>query len=83
MPQFLTQPRSARVAVLKLTALIRIADALDRGHSGQINDFKITVRDENLIIHCNTLQDLSLEKRALAEKANIFEDVFGYKVILG
>ena len=83
MPQFLTQPRSARVAVLKLTDLIRIADALDRGHSGQINDFKITVRDENLIIHCNTLQDLSLEKRALAEKANIFEDVFGYKVILG
>ena len=83
LPQFSSQPRKNRIAVLKLTAILRIADAFDRGHTQQITDFTIDLHDETLVIRCNKTQDLSLEKKALAEKSNIFEDVFGYRVILG
>ena len=83
LPQFQHQSRETRITILKLTAILRVADAFDRGHFQQISDFTIDLHPETLIIRCNKNQDLTLERHALQEKSNIFEAVFGYKVILG
>jgi exopolyphosphatase / guanosine-5'-triphosphate,3'-diphosphate pyrophosphatase len=86
MPQddegFQSLPRSDRMTILKLTALLRIADALDRGHIQKFSDFEIKIQQNNLLIRTKHAKNTVLEKIALSEKAGMFESIFGYKVIL-
>ena len=75
-------PRSDRMTILKLTAILRIADAMDRGHIQKFNDFTIKVQQNTLIMNTKTSKNTVLERIALSEKAGMFESIFGYKVIL-
>lgn len=75
-------PRSDRMTILKLTAILRIADAMDRGHIQKYSDFSIEVVQNNLEINAKNAKNIVLEKIALSEKAEMFESIFGYKVIL-
>ncbi len=75
-------PRNVRMTILKLTAVLRIADALDRGHIQKFNDFVIKLHQNSLLINTKNTKNTVLEKIALSEKAGMFESVFGYKVIL-
>lgn len=68
--------------ILKLTAILRIADALDRSHGQSIRDFYVKLKNDSLIISAKGIKNLALERIALAEKGELFESVFGYKVIL-
>lgn len=80
---FSVYQRSTRMTILKLTAILRIADALDRGHIQKFNDFTIKIQQNSILIHTKNSKNAVLEKIALAEKSGMFESVFGYKVILG
>jgi exopolyphosphatase/guanosine-5'-triphosphate,3'-diphosphate pyrophosphatase len=98
--EYIALHREERNLVLKMAAILRVADALDRGHSRRITGFAIEKREETLIIHSggkgkksqspentagtfmSTGRDYSLEQMGLKEKAGLFQDVFGYKVIL-
>jgi exopolyphosphatase/guanosine-5'-triphosphate,3'-diphosphate pyrophosphatase len=76
-----------RILVLKFASILRVADALDRGHSQQIKNIVIEHRSESVIFltgdtHIGNTIEGSLERIALEEKADMFEDVFGYKVVL-
>ena len=86
MPQdeenFLMMPRSDRMLILKLTAILRIADAMDRGHIQEFSDFDAKLEQGTLIISTKNSRNTVLERIALAEKAGMFESVFGYRVIL-
>ena len=79
---FLMLPRSDRMTILKLTAILRIADALDRGHVQKFSDFTIKIQQNSLVISTANSRNTVLEKIALNEKSGMFESVFGYKVIL-
>lgn len=80
--QFQILARSDRMQILKLTAILRIADALDRSHGQSIRDFDVKLKNDSLIISAKGIKNLALERIALAEKGELFESVFGYKVIL-
>ena len=75
-------PRSSRMAILKLTAIIRIADAIDRSHTQKFDQLKIAKQKDSLLIYTGNRHNTVLERQALDEKGGIFESVFGYKVIL-
>ena len=79
---FTMLPRSDRMTILKLTAILRIADAMDRGHIQQFSDFKIEIRQNTMYIKTINTKNTVLEKIAMSEKSGMFESVFGYKVIL-
>jgi len=74
--------RQDRIVVQKLSALLRVADALDRAHTRQIRISKLVVDDDRLVIHTSYPGDLSLEELSLAEKGDLFEDVFGLRPVL-
>ncbi len=74
--------RSDRMLVLKLTAILRVADALDRGHQQKVDDFNISFSAESMTLRVNGYNNVLLEKIALSEKADLFQNVFGYKVVL-
>jgi exopolyphosphatase/guanosine-5'-triphosphate,3'-diphosphate pyrophosphatase len=80
---FIALPREDRIAVLKLAAILRVADALDRGHDQRVHDMVFERREERFVIRAPGGVDLSLERLCLAEKGDMFEDVFGLEPILG
>ena len=78
---FASLSRADRATVSKLAALLRIADALDRD-SQRISLARVELRPEELLLVPDRDQDLALERLALRQKADLFEEVYGRKVVL-
>jgi len=74
--------REERLVVNKLAAILRAADALDRSHTQAIRNVRISVSEEEVVLQTGHEGDFSAEKRALAAKGKMFEQVYGRKVIL-
>lgn len=77
---FVMLPRVDRMTILKLTSILRVADALDRGHLQGMTNLEMSLQKDTLLLQTSQ-QGTALEKMALAEKADMFETVFGYKLI--
>jgi exopolyphosphatase/guanosine-5'-triphosphate,3'-diphosphate pyrophosphatase len=74
--------RGDRIAVAKMAAILRVADALERSHHQHIQNIRCTVEPEQVIIEVPQISDLTLEQMALREKGNLFEEVYGRDVVL-
>jgi len=81
-PDYITLPRERRMIVNKLAALLRIADALDVSRTQQVGDFQSRIDNNGLIISVKGGGDLTLEHRSLAEKGDMFQDIYGLRVRL-
>ena len=68
--------RKEYLVIAKLTAMVRVANALDRSHKQKFKNASIALRDGELIISVNSQDDLTLEKGTLEEKSEFFEEVF-------
>ncbi len=68
-----------RVVVSKLSALLRLADAMDNEHASKVESFAVEYKKPKLTVRLRGDGDLLLEKWALAKKAPMFEDVFSVK----
>ncbi len=79
---YISLSRKERVLVMKLAALLRVADALDRAHSQRISKFTIEQRETEVVLNCEYQGDISLERMALDYKGNLFEEVYGLKVVI-
>ncbi len=80
--EFRLLPRSRRMMVLKLSAILRVADALDRTHKQTLYNFTISFANDCITFRTQSHSNLSLEKLAVSEKGDLFENVFGYKIVL-
>lgn len=80
--EYMTLPRETRIVISKLAAILRVADALDRGHAQQIVDFTCESRDEHFVIRVHGVSDLTLERRAIDIKGDLFEDFYGMRIQL-
>jgi exopolyphosphatase/guanosine-5'-triphosphate,3'-diphosphate pyrophosphatase len=80
--EYITLQREERILVLKMASILRVADALDRGHTQQIKKITVERRSETVVLHVDKAYDLSLELMGIEEKGGMFQDVFGYKVVL-
>jgi exopolyphosphatase/guanosine-5'-triphosphate,3'-diphosphate pyrophosphatase len=79
---YIALQREERILVLKMASILRVADALDRGHSQHVRNMTVEKKSEAVIFHSRENFDLSLERIGLEEKSDLFQDVFGYRVIL-
>ncbi|MFP4330190.1 MAG: HD domain-containing protein [Alkalispirochaetaceae bacterium] len=79
---YMTLRREHRVMVLKLAAILRIADALDRGHAQRVQGVTLERQEDDLLLKCEYGGDLSVETYAVQLKGGMFEEVFGYRVVI-
>jgi exopolyphosphatase/guanosine-5'-triphosphate,3'-diphosphate pyrophosphatase len=79
---YIALQKDERILMLKMASILRVADALDRGHSQHIRSITVEKKSEAILIYAQGNYDHSLEQIGLEEKAGLFQDVFGYKVIL-
>jgi len=80
--EFVKLQRDDRMLVLKMASILRVADAMDRGHTQQIKKITVERRPETVVLHVDRAHDLSLESMGIEEKGGMFQDVFGYKVMV-
>ena len=67
---------SQKDIVRRLTAILRIADALDRGRRGAIRDVGVEVSDGEVRFRLRGRGDASLELESATKRAKYFRKVF-------
>ncbi|GHU61294.1 exopolyphosphatase [Spirochaetia bacterium] len=80
--EYIALQKDERILMLKMAAILRVADALDRGHSQHIRSITVEKKNDVILLQAPDNYDLSLERIGLEEKAGLFQDIFGSKVIL-
>lgn len=81
-PEYTALSRDDRMAVAKMAALLRAADALDRNHAQQVRDISMEVSGDRLVMAIRGVEDLTVERLAMKEKGNLLTQVFGLTVEL-
>ncbi len=71
-----------RDLVSRLSAILRIADALDREHGALVEALTIDRKKGEILLRPYAARDLLLEAWALEQRADLFEQLFGLKVRL-
>ena len=74
--------RDDRIAVSRMAAILRVADALDHSRSQRITRFNCERDEGRLVITVSGVDDLSLEQLELRQKGSLFEDSYGIDVLL-
>ncbi len=78
----LANPDNLTMTIAKLTAILRLANSMDRGHKGKLLDCKMAVRGKQLVITTDYDGDVLLESISIAQKCDFFEEIFGIRPIL-
>lgn len=68
-----------KVLVSKLTAILRIADALDASHKQKSKNITVQLDPESLHISCGSSEDMSFEMWSFEHRSGLFEEVIGIK----
>lgn len=68
--------QSEYMVVAKLTAILRLVNALDRTHQQKCKNVTVVLKENKLRITAATQEDLSLEAGTFSEKAEFFEEIF-------
>ena len=81
--EFVRLDRNTRVLVMKLAAILRVADALARSHTPRRRELQFVVEGSRLLINIpGSAADWALEEVSVQEKGAMFKDVFGLEPVL-
>lgn len=79
-PDLAPLPKWQRAAVTKLTALLRLADSLDRTHASRVRDLFCSIGKKKVELEVISLYDVRLELEAARSCAPVFQRTFGRKL---
>ena len=74
--------REEYLRIAKLSAILRLANALDRGHGQKYQNRNIVRKGKELIITVESDQDITLEISLFEKKAKYFNEILGVKPVL-
>ena len=74
--------REDHMRIAKLTAMLRIANGLDRSHKMKFKNVDVQVKDDKLLITVSTDEDIALEKGLFGNRADFFEEVFNLRPVI-
>ena len=77
---FRALPSKDRIVVIKLSALLRLADALDVSHAGRVEDIWFEKQKNVCKLRIQGRGDLILEKWTLEKRQKLFQEIFGVKL---
>lgn len=73
---------SITILIAKLTAILRLANSMDRSHRGKLTDCRMNVRAGELVVTTGYQEDMALEAASFEQKADFFEEIFGVRPVL-
>ena len=66
----------------KLTAILRLANSMDRSHKQKLSDSRMNVKNGQLLVTTSYEGDITLESVSFSQKAEFFEEIFGIRPVL-
>lgn len=70
-----------RVLVSKLSAILKVADSLDRSQEQKFSDIDVNLTGSEFTVTITTDKNTDLEMWAFKDKSKLFEQVFGIKAV--
>lgn len=80
--RYTTLDRNSYLKIAKLTAILRLANGLDRSHKQKFKNVKTSLKDDQLIITVDTNEDITLERGLFGARAEFFEEVFSVRPVI-
>lgn len=77
-----TIDREAYLTIAKLTAILKVANGLDRSHKQKFKDVKAVLKDRELIITVDGTVDITLEKGLFTKRSDFFEEVYSIRPVI-
>lgn len=74
--------RESYLVVAKLTAILRLANSMDRSHKQKLKGVQAAFKDNQLILTVNTMEDITLEKGFFETSIAFFKEVFSVTPVL-
>lgn len=71
-----------RIRVSKISAIMRVADALERTHDQRVDEIVTRTSQHLLHIELPGLRDIAVERLAMQSKGDLFEQVFGLEIVI-
>lgn len=68
--------------VAKLSAILRVANALDQSHKQKFKNIRVSAKGRELVFTVESMEDISLEQALFEAKTIYFENVFSMKPVL-
>ena len=81
-PSYSALSTDDRIRICKLAAILRVADALERTHDQRVSQIEIRRAPNKLRLRLPSIADATVERLAMASKADLFEQVFGLAVVI-
>lgn len=79
---FVALDREDRLLVNKLSAILRVANALDAEHTQKVRDLRIVRHDKSWLLELEGTGDLTMERLAATARADMFVETFGRQLIV-
>lgn len=70
------------ILIAKLTAILRLANSMDRSQRQKLADCKMAVKEEGLVVSTGYEGDITVEALDFERKADFFEEIFGVRPVL-
>lgn len=70
------------LTIAKLTAILRISNALDRSHKQKCRDIRVALKEDQLVITVNTAEDITLERGLFDNRADFFKEVYSIRPVI-
>ena len=77
---YMALDRDTRVAVNKLAAILRLANALDADHLQKVKDVRLVFEEGTWVVEAEGAGDLTMERLASLARADLLTEVFGRRI---
>ena len=74
--------KESYLKIAKLTAILQLANALDKGKKEKIKKISTTLVDGELKINIDSRQDFLFEQERFKNKALFFEEIYGIRPVI-
>ena len=74
--------KESYLTVAKLTAILRLANSLDRSHKQKMKGVKAILQDNELILKVDTQEDITLEKGFFQTSTEFFKEVYSITPVI-
>lgn len=68
--------------IAKLSAILRVANSMDRSHRQKFRNVKVTLKEKELLVVVDTVEDITLEQGLFSGKAEFFETIFSIRPVI-
>ena len=74
--------KESYLTVAKLTAILRLANSLDRSHKQKMKGVKAVLQDNELILKIDTQEDITLERGFFQTNTEFFKEVYSITPVI-